>query len=148
MDSDGKMVIGILLAIKHHTGTAAQKSVRTFASRYTTGNAPASRMRSNNSASPYDRMLTFADMSNPGKCFVMIFPTSRDSDRLLSYLKITGMIGDYFAVVEPDGIQKSLTDQDLPIVESKNKLVPLDRPADETSVPFQIPLRNPLRIPL
>ena len=127
-NSDDKMLVGVLLNIKHHSSSATwtMHTYGTCCGR-DAGNLQ-SRFCGAQGISNCDRILTFGDVQSPGKCFVLIFQSTGEADEKLIYVKNEGAVGDYFAIVEPDAVVRTLAQDDLAIVETQQPLVPLQRP--------------------
>jgi hypothetical protein len=86
----------------------------------------------------YDRILIFADVLTPGKCFAILTETAYKSDLLMSYSKHTVSIGDTFAIIEPDQVFRALHD-DLLLVNSTKPLYPVINSNLRLSVPLMVP---------
>ena len=123
-NSDDKVLIAILIALKHHS-SSSNSSVRMKNPTNQQGGRPTAfqRLKYTAGTASYDRIFYFADIGTAGKCFVIITDTVSQTDQLLSHGRESASIGDIFAIVEPQNPTRAL--QDLPIVETVLPLIPL-----------------------
>jgi len=98
-------------------------------SRYAAGSNTATRARLNNTATrPYDRIATFADVTDPdGSCFAMIFQNHADSFRFFQpCIKTLEGVGEMFLLEEPDPVHNYLgTTQSVAVIDRCDRALPL-----------------------
>lgn len=127
INPDDKAVVGILLKVLHHTASdTADKTVR-FNGQSTYYQRGAARQRRTGERA-YDRMLTFADVNDPGVCFVIICTTHQQTKTLLQRCSKTQEgVGNVFIIVEPDPVECFLGDStSVPIVECPQDFYPIN----------------------
>ena len=126
---DDKAVLGVLLKILH--STASENSDRQYRyngqmSYVSKGNARQRQV----GARYYDRMLTFGDILDPGKCFVIILDHYQDTVKLLRYCKksMEG-VGNIFIITEPNPVVDYLGEStSVPIIQGINMFIPINNP--------------------
>jgi hypothetical protein len=74
-------LIAVLLGIRHHSMSDGNNRVMTYGSRYGSGQSGNSRQRTGYGSSnrSYDRIATFGDTKEKGKCFCVILESNFDS---------------------------------------------------------------------
>jgi len=132
--SDNTALLGILLSVKHYSSArSARATTRPHGGSSSTGRA-FNQLKFYNNNVKYDRIFTFADANTPGKCFVIITESVKESDVLLQHMRESSAIGDFVAVIEPESPQSALND--MPVVGTITPLLPLERPHNFPFVPL------------
>lgn len=123
--SEDKVLLGLLISIRHYTEGAAYQSMANKQPINGTSGPPSKQPRTyfKSKSATYDRIFTFCCLNSPGQCFNVISHNSNQSDMLMRYGKSHSSIGDIFAIIEPDtaisGMQNVLT------VTTKEEFVPI-----------------------
>ena len=93
---------GLLLSIRHSSLSSTKSVASTFTPHYA---------RRNIIAEPamYDRILTFADLLTPNKCFAVLLRTVSDSNRAFKHCKNNIAVGRIFILIEPAPVQQMLS---------------------------------------
>ena len=100
--SDDKVLVGILIALKHHSSSGnSSVRVRNPTSQQGGWTTAFQRLHYTAGNAFYDRIFCFADLSTPGKCFVIISNTVTQTDKLLYHGREISAVGDLFAIIEP-----------------------------------------------
>jgi hypothetical protein len=79
----------------------------------------------------------FGDLNTPRKCYVIITENVMDSDYLLTHMRQSSTVGDIMALIEPEASTKALND--MPVINTITRLVPLAMPNSIPFVPFMMP---------
>lgn len=132
--SEGTFVVGVLLAVKHHSSSQSKDIT----------------LRSTSKVSPMDiatdvvkfsRLFKFADYNTPGRCFLMIAETALMAERLLMCTSTSSRdracVGGFFAILEPFPVTKHYNS--MGIVRSPYALLPLELPSPLKDMPLTTP---------
>ena len=115
---EGSIIFGIIFKLVHANKSGETTSPYNFSSQGY-GNT---RMK----AKPtFDRMIYVADLNNQGASFVMIF-SRNEASRILDPLKEDSIIAKPVIIREPS-CNKGNRMQNLPVIESRYKIIALDR---------------------
>jgi hypothetical protein len=98
-DTQDNFILAVLMAIRVATKKANVWSAPT---RSAAGNANYQNNRPNQSAKTYDRLLTFAYVTDPGKCFALLMQTKAASVEFFKHGRNQGFgVGDTFLIGGP-----------------------------------------------
>lgn len=142
MDLNGKTITCMPINIKH--GTAV--NVTMFKPNFSNVRNGSTKRQKISNVSPYDRIVEFADLSDPGVCFVMIFKEQAVSRTMLKNVADIPAIGTPMLVGCPKKSNGYMTKSNLPIIEAEFPLVPLTREAEGYLIRNVIPA-VPVRVP-
>ncbi len=141
LDAEDKILVGLLISMKH-CSTSPSNNIKVrfggYGSNATSRGSAFNKLRPTNTNAIYDRILIFADVVTPGKCFAILTESAYKSDLLMTYSKHDVSIGDTFAIIEPDGVFRALHG-DLPLVNSTKPLYPVTNSNFGLSVPLMVP---------
>lgn len=114
--SDNTVLTGQLLSVKHNSTSQNNQTMKKAhgGSGGSNRNYNMKALRFNPGNVRYDRILTFADLNTPGKCFAIITETVNESDQLLQHLREDSSVGDVVVVIEPESPTTALND--MPVV--------------------------------
>ena len=141
---ENSALIAIMLQIRHNSFAADEKkSLLTTASRYAPGLTNAARQRLGGGNKNYDRLALFADTSENGRCFAIIFKNSAVAAKFFDHcIRSQEGVGHAFFLDEPSPVTSTLgSTPSVPIIESVLKTIPINNPIN-TLIPH-VPLETP-----
>lgn len=138
-ESEDTVLVGCLIAIKHYSTSNGGNSLRGIRAAPTAGSRGNAfqRLRYNAPTATYDRLLYFADINTPGRCFLMVSETVSQTDHLLKYAREKTSVGDIFVVQEPEEVTKRYNN--MSIVVTDKELIPLQNPVHLPTVELRTP---------
>ena len=104
-----KYVLGFLLSIRHTSQTESRLMTTSMASRYSS--AAGARARLNNSVGSrgYDRIMTYADPKDNGRCYVQIAKNAAKSQEIFKHcIASQEGVGNLFLMEEPQKVKNTL----------------------------------------
>lgn len=125
--AEDKILICVLITMKHSSTSSSKNIKLRYGGAAQNSNSKGSKFfsqRTGNLNSTYDRLLFFADLCTPGKCFAVLTETPSKSDMLMTYCKQTVAVGDIFAIIEPDQVVRALKGN-VPLVNTTKAMYPL-----------------------
>jgi hypothetical protein len=135
-------LIALLLAVRHHSSAKGVNRVLTFGSRYVAGQSANTRQRVayGSANKTYDRIMTFADTLDAGRCFCVILENNYESRDFFneSILSQEG-VGEVFLLEEPKSATFTLgSTGSVPIMSGCHRVIPLNIPYNQVipSVPI------------
>lgn len=144
---EGKCLVGMLLSLRHYSmnenglRAALVSSGQRFLPSPLSGSRQRAAMVSNGRT--YDRIATFADMREPGRCFARILKNQHESVKFFCHcMKQHEGVGTVFVLEEPDPVVDSLgSTTSVPLVSACQRLLPLKNtvPLIAATVPIESP---------
>ena len=140
VNSEDKILVGLLVSIKHCATSTSNNLKLRFGGTALSNNSRVStfaKLRGGNMNTTYDRLLFFADLCIPGKCFAILAETVNKSDLLMAHAQHSVGVGDVFAIIEPDQVVRALQG-DLPLINTSKPVNPLLNPGFALVVPLLV----------
>ena len=92
VNSEDKILVGLLVSMKHSSTSSSNNVKLRFGGAAQNSNSRGStftKLKAGNMSATYDRLFFFADLSTPGKCFVILTETPSRSDILMLHAQHT-----------------------------------------------------------
>ena len=136
---EGKVIKGILLSIKHSSGSKAGQKVYANSMFHVSSSSIAAKRQRIAQTASYDRMMVFGDVMDPPRCFAIVTYSSSESSNYFKHCQHSIAIGQLFYIVEPDKSDKVLS-SNMPIISSRKSMIPLKHSAPDLPITESLPV--------